>query len=54
MWVYAQMLGYRVLEIPIEWKAGAKSALRFRTELSMIKYMLKMWCGRKWTRKNLQ
>jgi len=54
MWVYAQSLGYKVLEIPIKWNAGKQSALRFTSELSMIKYIIKFWARRKWTRKNLK
>ena len=42
MWIYAQRLGMRFLEIPVTWKEGKKSALRFRTELPMIKYILKL------------
>ena len=54
MWVYAQNMDMDVLEIPVVWKESDKSALRFKTELSMIKYVFKMWIGRKWMKKKLQ
>ena len=53
MWIYAQNMRLDVLEIPVIWKEADKSALRFKTELSMIGYILKMWFGRKWTKKKL-
>lgn len=52
MWIYAQDLKLKVLEIPITWTEGKKSALRFKTELSMIKYALKLWLKRTWMKKN--
>ena len=48
MWVYAQQLNYKVLEIPVEWEAGKKSALRFTSETRMIKYVLKLWWSKRW------
>ena len=42
MWIYAQKLNMSFLEIPIVWHEGGKSALRFRTELPMIKYILRL------------
>ena len=48
MLVYAQKMGYKILEVPVNWKAGKKSALRFKTELSMIPYILKFWYDGKW------
>lgn len=40
MLLIAQKKGYKIKEIPIIWNEGAKSALRFRTELSIIPYLL--------------
>ena len=54
MWAYAQNMCMDVLEIPVIWKESDKSALRFKTELSMIKYAFKLWIGKKWTKKKLQ
>jgi len=48
MWIYAQNFDMKVLEIPIDWKEGDKSALRFRTELSMLKYIFKFWIKKPW------
>lgn len=48
MWIYAQRLNYKILEIPVTWNAGAKSALRFKSELSMLKYIFKLWICGKW------
>lgn len=42
MFIRAQRIGYRIKEIPVEWKAGEKSALRFWRELSMIPYIIKL------------
>ena len=47
MWITAQRLGYKILEIPIAWKAGDKSALRFKTEISMLSYILKYFINSK-------
>lgn len=52
MWIYAQRLGFKVLEIPVTWKEAKKSALRFTTELSMIKYLLKLRWKLLWMKKN--
>lgn len=48
MWVCAQRLGLRVLEVPVHWVEGDKSALRVHTELSMIRYTLRYWASRRW------
>ena len=40
MLLIAQKKKYKIKEIPIVWCEGAKSALRFRTELSIIPYLL--------------
>ncbi len=56
MWVCAQKLNYKILEIPISWKAGQKSALRFKSELPLIWYAFKFWVSGRWlksTKKNL-
>ena len=54
MLVYAQALNYKILEIPVKWNAGDKSALRFSSELSMIPYILNLWADREWTKKKLK
>jgi len=38
----AQKKKYKIKEIPVIWSEGAKSALRFRTELSIIPYLLNL------------
>ena len=40
MLLIAQKKRYKIKEIPIVWSEGAKSALRFRTELSIVPYLL--------------
>ncbi|MBW3003735.1 glycosyltransferase [Candidatus Woesearchaeota archaeon] len=42
MFLRAQRKGYRIKEIPIRWTEGKKSALRIRTELSMLPYILRL------------
>ena len=42
MFVRAQREGYKIKEIPITWKAGEKSSIRFFKEISMIPYMLRL------------
>lgn len=53
MWIYAQKLKLKILEIPIDWKEGHKSALRFKSETSMIPYILKFLVKYLWMRKKL-
>ena len=40
MLLIAQKKKYKIKEIPVVWEEGAKSALRFRTELSIVPYLL--------------
>jgi len=40
MLLIAQKKKYKIKEIPIVWSEGAKSALRFGTELSIVPYLL--------------
>jgi glycosyltransferase AglD len=40
MLLIAQKKRYKIKEIPVIWSEGAKSTLRFRTELSIIPYLL--------------
>jgi glycosyltransferase AglD len=42
MFLIAQKLDYKIKEIPITWNEGAKSALRFSSELSIIPYLFKL------------
>lgn len=42
MFVRAQREDYKIKEIPITWKAGEKSSIRFFKEMSMIPYMLRL------------
>ena len=42
MFLIAQKLDYKIKEIPIIWEEGQKSALRFRTELSIVPYLLRL------------
>jgi len=42
MLIRAQKKGCRIKEIPVQWAAGEKSALRFFRELSMIPYLLSL------------
>lgn len=42
MLVRAQRKNYKILEIPVTWFEGPKSALSFKKELPMLKYMLKL------------
>jgi glycosyltransferase involved in cell wall biosynthesis len=50
MWVCAQRLGLRILELPIGWKEGAKSALAIHTELPMMRYTMRYWASGRWRR----
>lgn len=50
MWVCAQQLGLRVLELPVHWREGEKSALRLHTELPMMRYTLAYWAAGRWRR----
>jgi glycosyltransferase AglD len=50
MWVCAQRLGMKVLELPVHWREGDKSALRVHTELPMVRYTMRYWASRRWTR----
>jgi len=54
MWIYAQNLNMKILEIPIIWHEGDKSALRFKTEIIMIPYIINFWVKREWMKKNLK
>ena len=42
MFVRAQRKGFEIREIPVYWKAGERSSLRFFKELSIIPYMLRL------------
>ena len=42
MLIRAQRKGFHILEIPVRWIEGPKSALGFKKELPMIKYILKL------------
>jgi glycosyltransferase AglD len=42
MLLIAQKLNYQIKEVPIIWKEGVKSSLRFSTELSIIPYLLQL------------
>lgn len=48
MWMYAQKLNMKILEIPIEWSEGEKTALSFKKELPMLWYAFKFWVSGKW------
>jgi len=50
MWVCAQRMGLSILEIPVSWAEGDKSALRVRTELPMAAFTLRHWAARRWRR----
>lgn len=52
MWVCAQRLGLRILEIPVLWREGEKTALRVYTELPMMRYTFRYWASGKWRRIN--
>jgi len=52
MWVCAQRLGLRILEFPVHWREGDKTALRVYTELPMMRYTFQYWASGKWRRVN--
>jgi glycosyltransferase involved in cell wall biosynthesis len=50
MWVCAQRLGLRILELPVQWREGEKTSLRVYTELPMMHYTFLYWASGKWRR----
>lgn len=48
MWVCAQRLGLRILEVPVDWCEGDKSALALHTELPMVGFTLRYWVSGRW------
>lgn len=48
MWVYAQNLGFKALEIPVTWEEKNQSALKIHTEIPMLLYMFKFWFSGRW------
>jgi glycosyltransferase involved in cell wall biosynthesis len=50
MWVHAQRCGMSILEIPVSWHEGARSALRVHTEIPMLIFTLRYWLSGHWRR----
>ncbi len=48
MWVYAQRSGMSILEIPVTWREGEKSALRMHTEIPMMVFTFRYWLSGRW------
>jgi glycosyltransferase involved in cell wall biosynthesis len=48
MWVAAQRLGLDILEIPVSWHEGEKSALKLHTEIPMMVFTFRYWLTGDW------
>lgn len=50
MWICAQRLGLSILEVPVAWVEGDKSALSWHTELPMAAHTARYWVSGRWRR----
>jgi len=48
--VIAQILGYRIKEIPVRWREGAKSSFNFRREAKLVAYFIRFLLRLYWSR----
>lgn len=48
MWMCAQRLKMDILEMPVAWTEGERSALSIKTEWPMVRYTLRYWATGTW------